>query len=191
MQAAFLTYQLLGGEPKKDGQVKRWFKPVNGLGNAGNSVLYRGLQGSPLFENSECFFHKLKSAIQSAEGKPWTLPARALAIQEISGTNAIIRRFNRDTVWLATGVLGALVFAALVLAILVQERQPKTVDPADSATLFKDMGLSGKRSTGKITSGQAANANLAFTKISPQEIPSSQMEAAASIPTPALASLRR
>ena len=33
-----------------------------------------------------------------------------------------ISRFNRDTVWLATGVLGAVVFAALVL--VVQEYQP-------------------------------------------------------------------
>src|SRR5580704_13226827 len=38
-------------------------------------------------------------------------------------TSGMIRRFNRDTVWLAAGVLGAVSFAALVLAI--QERQPK------------------------------------------------------------------
>ena len=50
-QAALLTYELLGGEKKKEGEVKRWFKPVNGLGDAGNSILYRGLQGSPLFES--------------------------------------------------------------------------------------------------------------------------------------------
>ena len=33
----------------------------------------------------------------------------------------MMRGFNRDTVWLATGVLGAVVFAALVL--VVQEHQ--------------------------------------------------------------------
>jgi hypothetical protein len=70
--AALLTYELPGGETKKDGEVKRWFKPVNGLGDAGNSILYRGLQGSPLFESSGCFFHKLKSAIQSGDGGPRT-----------------------------------------------------------------------------------------------------------------------
>jgi hypothetical protein len=37
-------------------------------------------------------------------------------------TSGMIRRFNRDTVWLATGVLGTVIFAALVLA--VQEHQP-------------------------------------------------------------------
>jgi hypothetical protein len=37
-------------------------------------------------------------------------------------TSDTISRFNRDTVWLATGVLGTVIFAALVLA--VQEHQP-------------------------------------------------------------------
>ncbi len=34
-QAALLTFELLGGEKKTEGEVKRWFKPVNGLGDAG------------------------------------------------------------------------------------------------------------------------------------------------------------
>ena len=37
-------------------------------------------------------------------------------------TRDTISRFNRDTVWLATGVLGTVIFAALVLA--AQEHQP-------------------------------------------------------------------
>ena len=37
-------------------------------------------------------------------------------------TRVTISRFNRDTVWLATGVSGTVIFAALVLA--VQEHQP-------------------------------------------------------------------
>ena len=37
-------------------------------------------------------------------------------------TRDTISRFNRDTVWLATGVLGTVIFAALVLA--VQEHRP-------------------------------------------------------------------
>jgi len=37
-QAAVLIYELLGGEKKKDGVVERSFKPVNGLGDAGNST---------------------------------------------------------------------------------------------------------------------------------------------------------
>ena len=43
-QAALLTYELLGGEKKQEGEVKRWFKPVIELGEAGNSILYCGLQ---------------------------------------------------------------------------------------------------------------------------------------------------
>jgi hypothetical protein len=87
-QAALFTYERLGGEKEKEGTVKRWFKPVNGLGNAGNSILYRGLQGSPLFESSECFFHKLKSAIQSGEGELRTLPA------PVFGEHGVYRGFT-------------------------------------------------------------------------------------------------
>jgi hypothetical protein len=125
-QAALLTYELLGGEKKKKGEVKRWFKPVNELGDAGNSMLYDGLQGSPLFETSEDFFHKLEAAIRSGARESRALPAPALQTPKHSvalpGTSDVIRRFNRDTVWLATGVLGTVIFAALVLA--VQEHQP-------------------------------------------------------------------
>ena len=204
-QSILLTYELLGGEKKKEGEVKRWFKPVNGLGDAGNSILYDGLQGSPRFETSEDFFHKLESAIRSGAGASRALPAPALQTREHSvalpDTNEVMRRFNRDTGWLATGVLGAVVFAALVLAVLVQDRHPKAVDlteetvqargdlllNANFATRFTVVGLNGKSSTGKMTSGQASNVGHAFTEISSEEIPSSQIEAAASTPTPVLA----
>ena len=204
-QAALLTYELLGGEKKKEGEVKRWFKPVNGLGDAGNSILYRGLQGSPRFESSGCFFHKLKSAIQSGDGGPRTLPAPASQTPgnsvALPDTNDVIRRFNRDTRWLATGVLGAVVFAGLMLALLVQERYPHAVDHTGEAvqaggnlllntnvaTLAENVVLTGKSSTGEIAPGQASSVDQAFTNISPKENPSSQMEAAASTPTPVLA----
>ena len=123
------TYELLGGEKRKEGSVKRWFKPVKGLGNAGNLILYRGLQGSPLFESSECFFRKLKSAIRSREEESKRLPAPALAstasIVTLPEASETIRRFNHDTKWLATGVLSVLVCAVFMLAVLVQERKPK------------------------------------------------------------------
>ena len=32
-------------------------------------------------------------------------------------TNDVIKRFNRDTVWLATGVLGTVAFAVVMLAV--------------------------------------------------------------------------
>jgi hypothetical protein len=202
-QAALLTYELLGGEKKREGKVKRWFQPVNGLGNAGNCILYRGLQGSPLFETSESFFHKLESTIQPGDGGSRALPAPASATQENSvalpRTSDMIRRFNRDTGWLATGVLGAMVFAALVLALLVQERYPKTDDVnakavqaggdlllnPNSATLASVVAKS-SNSNGKMTPGQGSSIDHGLTENSQQEIPSSQTEPAASTPVLAL-----
>jgi hypothetical protein len=143
--------------------------------------------------------------IQSGDGGPRTLPAPASQTPKHSvalpDTNDVIKRFNRDTGRLATGVFGAVVFAALLLAVLVQERHPKADDlteeavqagddlllNANPATRFRVVGLNEKSSTDKMTSGQASNVDHAFTEISPKEIPSSQMEAAASTPPPVLA----
>jgi hypothetical protein len=70
-------------------------------------------------------------------GQPSVLNALAL-----EGTRNVMRRFNRNTMLVATGLLGTVVFAALVLA--VQEHHPL---PSEIA------GLSGK-STDKISSDQ-------------------------------------
>jgi hypothetical protein len=94
------------------------------------------------------------------------------------------------------------VSAALMVAVLIQIRYPRAVDlteepvkaggdlllNANSATLFKNVGSKGKKSTGEITSGQASGVDHAFAQISPTENPSSQMEAAASTLTPVVAS---
>jgi hypothetical protein len=111
-QAALLSYELLGGEKiNREGKLRRWFKRVNGLGEAGNAVLYRGLQGSPLFESSGSFLQRLKSAIPSAKGR---VRARHTSVSQSQEHR---RRFDRDTIWLVMGVLGILVFAALLVAI--------------------------------------------------------------------------
>jgi energy-converting hydrogenase Eha subunit A len=116
-------------------------------------------------------------------------------------TNDVLKRFNRETDWLAALVVGALVSAALILAVLVQDYHPNALDPieeavqaggdlllnANSAMVFKDVGLKGKKYTGEITSGQASSADHPLTEISPKENPSSSMEAAVSVPTPVLA----
>ena len=86
-------------------------------------------------------------------------------------TSDVISRFNRDTWWLAAGVLGIVIFAALMVA--VQERQPKAVAKSSS-------------SNGKMTPGPASSVDLASTETSLQEIPSSQTEPAASTPVLAL-----
>jgi hypothetical protein len=121
-QAALLSYELLGGEKKnREARLKRWFKHVSGLGVAGNAVLYRGLQGSPLFDSSGSFFHRLNSAISSARGRVraagTTLAhSREPPLVSASGQD-VIRRFDRDTIWLVMGVLGILVFATLLVAL--------------------------------------------------------------------------
>ncbi|HSZ78484.1 MAG TPA: hypothetical protein VK775_13855 [Chthoniobacterales bacterium] len=114
-QAALLSYELLGGDKKTgEGKLKRWFKQVNGLGDAGNALLYRGLKGSSLFESSGSFFQRLRLAISSAKGRGRTLDASMSQSREHPVVSA---RFDRDTTWLVTGVLGVLVFATLLAAI--------------------------------------------------------------------------
>lgn len=117
----------------------------------------------------------------------------------LPATNDVIRRFDRDTEWLAKGILGAMVSAALVLAALIQEGHPKPVDQAkeerqtssdamvnaNPGTLSKAMGLNAESSTGEITSGQATSVDHGFT--SPHETPSQRMETASSTQTPVLA----
>jgi len=94
-------------------------------------------------------------------------------------------------VWLATGVLGTVVFAALVLAF--QERRPKATQAernlllnANPATVA-DPVAKNCSSNGKMTAGPGSSVDHVFTKNPLQEIPSSQMEPAASIPISSLA----
>jgi hypothetical protein len=200
-QAALLTYELLSGEKKKESEPKRWFKPVNELGEAGNSILYDGLQGSPRFETSEDFFHKLESAIRSGAGESRALSGAALPTREnflsLAGTSAVIRGFNRDTRWLATGIFGVLIFAASLLAVLVPEHHPSVVDPtaavqppgtlllnANNSTLLKEVGVRGKSSTGETATGQAKSVEQALSEVPQKENRTTQVEA--STPTPVL-----
>jgi hypothetical protein len=236
-QVAQLTYELLGAEKRKGCAIKRWFKPVNALGNAGNTILSDGLQRSSLFESSEGFFHALQSAIRSGDGASGALPAGAWKTGEHSAassrTNDVIRRFNRDTMQLATLAVGAVVCVALVFIVLFQERHPKAADLTEEArqagrdlildtdppdTPFEVVGLNKKKLTGvtpsklhqlnpgpysvhvrpegspeyeqtvQIHSGQSSSVDHGFTVLSPQEIPSPPMEAAASASIPVVAS---
>jgi hypothetical protein len=101
-------------------------------------------------------------------------------------TGDVIKGYNRDTAWLATGVLGAVVLAALMLA--VEERQPKATQAerdllpnANSATVESVVAKS-SHSNGKMTTESGSSVDHAFTETPPQEIPSLQMEPAASTP---------
>jgi hypothetical protein len=92
-----------------------------------------------------------------------------------------IRRLNRNTTWVATGLLGSVIFATLMVAL--QDRQPEAVDTSDAATQFKNVDLSEKRATGEITSGQVTSVDHAF-EVSPQENPSTRTGVAAPAPIP-------
>ena len=105
-------------------------------------------------------------------------------------TSGMISRFNRDTVWLATGVLGTVIFAALMVA--VEECQRKATEAerdlllnANPATVAGVVANT-SNADGKMTPGPGSSVDHAFTETPPQEIPSSQMEPAASTPVLAL-----
>ncbi len=110
-------------------------------------------------------------------------------------TSDMIIRFNRDTRWLATGLLSTLVFAALVLA--VQELNPRKPNPTKEGVQAGSElslnanpappSLNGMSSTDKTTSGQSSIVDHALTEISPHENPSSKAATIASTPTPVLA----
>jgi hypothetical protein len=114
----------------------------------------------------------------------------------LPSTHEVIGRFNRDTAWLAMGVVGALVFAALLLA--VQERSPKPADLTEEARQAEgNLSLNGKRgmhftvvdlnqknSNGKTIPEQSPSVDHRLLEISPQEDPSPRMETVASTQIP-------
>jgi hypothetical protein len=115
-------------------------------------------------------------------------PHKLLKIEGTHTTMASVKRdtisrFNRETVWLAVGVLGTVVFAALVLA--VQECQPKAPQTERDLSLNANPGearsvLAVSNFTGKMTPEQGSGDDHTFTETALLEAcPSS------SAPTPA------
>jgi hypothetical protein len=111
-------------------------------------------------------------------------------------TSDVIRGFNRDTACLATGVLGAIIFAALVLA--VQEHHPTKVKPTEqvvqagsdrllNANVITEGSEVAKSSNDKMASGEGNGVDQAFNKTPLQDDPSSQEEPTLTAPTPVLA----
>jgi hypothetical protein len=105
-------------------------------------------------------------------------------------TSGMISRFNRDTVWLATGVLGTVIFAAVMVA--VQECQRKATEAerdlllnANPATVASVVANTSNADS-KMTPVPGSSVDHAFIETPPREIPSSQPESAASTPVLAL-----
>jgi hypothetical protein len=111
-------------------------------------------------------------------------------------TSDTIRGFDRDTARLAAGVLGAVVFAALVLA--AQEYHPTKANPTEeavqagsgrllNANVVTRGNVVAKTSNDKMASGEGSGVEHAFSKTSPQDDPSLQIESAEAAPAPVFA----
>jgi hypothetical protein len=121
------------------------------------------------------------------DGQPSVLNALAL-----DGTLNVMRRFNRNTMVVATGLLGTVIFAAMVLAvqehhILPAEVAKKTVQTsgevlpnANSVELSEVVSLSGK-GTDKMSSEQATSFDAGLTS----EINHANLKANVSLGSPA------
>ena len=100
-------------------------------------------------------------------------------------TSDIIRGFDRDTFWLATGVVGTLIFAALTIAL--EERRPKARQAESGFLLNPDPASVGSvvaessKANGEMTLGPGGSVDQAFTETALQEIPSSGREFAPTI----------
>jgi hypothetical protein len=106
-------------------------------------------------------------------------------------TSDTIIRFNRETLWLAMGLLGTLVFAALALAFQESQRKARQAESdffpnANLATMGSAIAKS-SNSNGKLTPEPESSVDNGSTETSLREIPSSRMEPAASPPTSVLA----
>jgi hypothetical protein len=88
-----------------------------------------------------------------------------------SGANDVLRRFNRDTAWLAVLLLSALIFAALVCVFLIPEPRPAMAGlqgragqaklapslTADAAAPVKIVDANAKRSANPVPSATLTN----------------------------------
>jgi hypothetical protein len=99
----------------------------------------------------------------------------------LPGAYNVVREFNRNTTFLAAGLLGSLIFAALVLAQQEwhskEQRQTSgnAVVNASPGTLSKALGLNAESSTGELNSGQATSVLQTFAGIPSHENPSPRM----------------
>ena len=86
------------------------------------------------------------------------------------GANDVLRKFNRDTLWVAAGLLGTQLLVALAFVVLLPERhtmtavlpkrasqaEPETSRNENAATRFRSTDLSANLSTSAVTPVNAA-----------------------------------
>ncbi|MBV9643852.1 MAG: hypothetical protein JO334_09800 [Verrucomicrobia bacterium] len=91
-----------------------------------------------------------------------------------TGIKKVIKKFNRNTTWVAAGLLGSVIFAALMVALqerhaqadgLRQESGQKTNDllSKPNPVAISDAAGLNERSTGEITSSQATSVDRNLT----------------------------
>jgi hypothetical protein len=94
-------------------------------------------------------------------------------------TREVIRRFNRDTGWVATAVMAVVISGAVGLAMQIKEHHLKAEHPDNSVAFFNDVERTSGQSSGQITSVRIHDIDLALTKTSSPVDPSLQMETTA------------
>jgi hypothetical protein len=137
---------------------------------------------------------------ESRQGQEPALQPRGQHAISCTGANDVLRRFTRETEWVAAGVLAAVFVVALTFAALVPERYPKgdgfprdaipskagfSVNP-DAAKLFTSLDLSASKTTSEVTSGQPLPGAVGIvqksTEISPKANPAGIEAGATSTP---------
>ncbi len=125
-QLALLAYELLGGRRRPDGERRRRYRPIGGLNDAANSIIYSGLQGWPLFESAAGFLKDFELASQPGERTALNGAARAVPepdffLTEDRRPGSLLRGLWP---WLAGIVVALLVGAGFLLLPLRREVAP-------------------------------------------------------------------
>jgi hypothetical protein len=129
--------------------------------------------------------------LKEGEGESMALHEPWLETPSLAGIYKAFEKFNRNTTWVATGLLGSVAFAALMVALqerhtrpddLTKEARQTTADLVVNANpaAISDVVGSNEKSTGETTSGQAS-VNPGFTP----EISDPHVQAKATLWSPA------
>ena len=94
-------------------------------------------------------------------------------------TREVIRKFDRDTGWVATAVLAMVIFGAVGLAMQIKERRPTTTYPDNSSTPSNGLERSGGPSSGQTIAVRHDDMDHGLIKTFSEVDPSLEKEAPA------------